>query len=101
MRGSDFTTFAAARLKTIFALPHERALIGDLRCSETTHRIDDTDNWALVVRGINSRALGAGRRGPGEQGQRGDHQGPSQSHHRWPPSAVARRITVIFSYEPH
>src|SRR5262249_43222933 len=27
MRGSDFTTFAAARLKTIFALPHERLWI--------------------------------------------------------------------------
>src|SRR5262249_6856954 len=26
-------------------------------------------------------ALGAGRRGPGEQGQRGNHGGPSQSNH--------------------
>src|SRR5262249_28161981 len=32
------------------------------------------------------RALGAGRRGPGEQGLRRDHGSPPQSRHLWPSS---------------
>src|SRR5262249_36751711 len=41
------------------------------------------------------RALGAGRRGPGEQGERGDHRSPSQSHHRWPSSALSSSSATL------
>jgi hypothetical protein len=46
------------------------------------------------------RALGVGRRSRGEQVERDEQRGPSQSHHRLPSSAVAR-LTPIRSCAPH
>src|SRR5215468_4674931 len=51
-------------------------------------------NLLFMISPQHPRALGAGRRGPGEQGQRGDHRSWTQSLHRLSSLVVVAQVAT-------